>query len=353
MTSARLSIIPEFQDKISLLNATEIFDIQQNEIVNKRNNSAVIFKGIKTSSGIQTAALKSLQGITTWILDEAEELVDEKEFDKIDLSIRQKGLQNRVILILNPTTKSHWIYERFFNNKGIADGFTGIKDDTTYIHTTYLDNIINLDDSFINQVEKIKINNPAKYRHVVMGGWLNVAEGVIFTNWTTGEFDTSLPYCYGQDYGFAIDPTTLVKVAVDNKIMKIYVDECYYNRNAMSTDDIFNANKAHIHHPSDLIIADSAEPRLIDELRRKGLNIKPCEKGAGSITAGISTMQNYQIVVSERSSNIRKELSNYCWNDKKAGIPIDDYNHTIDPIRYAIKNLTQTSISLPKHLIRR
>ena len=112
MTSARLSIIPEFQDKINLLNADAHFDIQQNEIVNRLNNSAVLFKGIKTSSGIQTAALKSLQGITTWILDEAEELIDEELFDKIDLSVRQKGIQNRIIIILNPTTKTHWIYTR-------------------------------------------------------------------------------------------------------------------------------------------------------------------------------------------------------------------------------------------------
>ena len=167
-------------------------------------------------------------------------------------------------------------------------------------------------------------------------------EGAIFTNWEVGQFDTSLPYCYGQDYGFSVDPTTLVKVAVDNKNMKMYVDECFYSRNAMSTDDIYLANKAHIQHYSDLIIADSAEPRLIDELKRKGLNIRPCEKGAGSVTAGISLMQNYQIVITERSNNIRKELSNYCWNDKKAGIPIDDYNHLIDPIRYALQSMTRT-----------
>ena len=353
MTSARLSIIPEFQDKINLLNADAHFDIQQNEIVNRLNNSAVLFKGIKTSSGIQTAALKSLQGITTWILDEAEELIDEELFDKIDLSVRQKGIQNRIILILNPTTKTHWIYTRFFEQRGINEGYTGINGDATYIHTTYLDNYDNLDYSFISQVEKIKETNSHKYKHVIMGGWLDAAEGVIFTNWTTGEFDTSLPYCYGQDFGFAIDPTTLVKVAVDKKNKKIFVDECFYNKNQLGTEAIFELNKAHIHKPSDLIIADSAEPRLIDELRRKGLNIKPCVKGQGSVTAGITQMQDYQIVVTERSSNIRKELSNYCWNDKKAGIPIDDYNHTIDPIRYTLKELTQTALSLPKHFANR
>jgi phage terminase large subunit len=353
MTSARLSIIPEFEDKINLLNATEHFDVQQNEIVNKLNNSAVLFKGIKTSSGIQTAALKSLQGITTWILDEAEELIDEELFDKIDLSVRQKGIQNRIILILNPTTKEHWIYTRFFEQKGINEGFTGIIGDTTYIHTTYLDNINNLDESFINQVEKIKHTNEFKYKHVIMGGWLDAAEGVIFTNWTTGEFDNSLPYCYGQDYGFSVDPTTLVKVAVDKKNKKIYVDECFYNKNQLGTDTIFELNKTHIHNPSDLIIADSAEPRLIDELRRKGLNIRGAIKGQGSVTAGITQMQDYQIIVTERSSNTRKEISNYCWSDKKAGIPIDDYNHILDPIRYTLKELTQSALSLPKHFANR
>ncbi len=353
MTSARLSIIPEFEDKINLLNATEHFDVQQNEIVNKLNNSAVLFKGIKTSSGIQTAALKSLQGITTWILDEAEELIDEELFDKIDLSVRQKGIQNRIILILNPTTKEHWIYTRFFEQKGINEGFTGIIGDTTYIHTTYLDNINNLDESFINQVEKIKHTNEFKYKHVIMGGWLDAAEGVIFTNWTTGEFDNSLPYCYGQDYGFSVDPTTLVKVAVDKKNKKIYVDECFYNKNQLGTEAIYELNKTHIHNPSDLIIADSAEPRLIDELRRKGLNIRGAIKGQGSVTAGITQMQDYQIIVTERSSNTRKELSNYCWNDKKAGIPIDDYNHILDPIRYTLKELTQSALSLPKHFANR
>lgn len=87
----------------------DYFDINKTEIINKISKSEIIFRGIKTSSGDNTANLKSLQGVTTWILDEAEELTDESTFDKIDLSIRQKGKQNRVILILNPSTKEHWI----------------------------------------------------------------------------------------------------------------------------------------------------------------------------------------------------------------------------------------------------
>jgi PBSX family phage terminase large subunit len=204
------------------------------------------------------------------------------------------------------------------------------------------------------QIQDIESRQGNQYWWQVYGsGQRANREGAIFTNWITGEFDNSLPYCYGQDYGFSVDPTTLVRVAVDKKAKKIYVDECFYNKNQLGTEAIYELNKAHLLKPSDLIIADSAEPRLIDELRRKGLNIRGAIKGQGSVTAGITQMQDYQIIVTERSSNARKELSNYCWSDKKAGIPIDDYIQTLDPIRYTLKELTQTALSLPKHFANR
>ena len=113
MASAHISIIPEFIEKLEELDRVEDFHITKDEITNLHTGSKIIFKGIKTSSGDQTANLKSLQGVTTWVLDEAEELVHEDIFDKIDLSIRAKNKDNRVILILNPTTKEHFIYQRF------------------------------------------------------------------------------------------------------------------------------------------------------------------------------------------------------------------------------------------------
>ena len=106
MASAHLSIVPEYQQKIELLNASSHFNINKTEITNNLTNSDVVFRGIKTSSGDQTANLKSLQGVTTWVVDEAEEMKDENIFDTIDLSIRQNNIQNRVILILNPTSFS-------------------------------------------------------------------------------------------------------------------------------------------------------------------------------------------------------------------------------------------------------
>ena len=265
MTSAHLSIIPEFQEKIDLMELNDYFTITKNEITNIQSGSEIIFRGIKTSSGDQTANLKSLQGVTTWILDEAEELTDETTFDKINLSIRQKGKQNRVILILNPSTKEHWIYKRFFEAEGVTEGFNGIKGNTTYIHTTYLDNIENLDSSFIDEIERIKTTNPKKYNHVILGGWLDKAEGVVFTNWEFGAFNPdNIQTSYGQDYGYSVDPTTLTEVAIDKKQKIIYVKECFY-KTKLTTSEIFNLNKNYANRS--LIIGDNAEGRLIDELK--------------------------------------------------------------------------------------
>ena len=136
LRAAGISIIPEFIEKLEMLNVIDNFRITKDEIINKGNNSKIIFRGIKTSSGDQTANLKSLQGITTWVMDEAEELNNEDIFDKIDLSVRNKAQDNRVILILNPSTKEHFIYKRWFEGRGVEAGSNTTKEDTTYIHTT-------------------------------------------------------------------------------------------------------------------------------------------------------------------------------------------------------------------------
>ena len=186
------------------------------------------------------------------------------------------------------------------------------------------------------QIQDIESRKDKDYWWKIYGcGERATREGAIFTNWQIGTFDTSLPYAYGQDYGFTIDPTTLVKVAVDDKLKIIYCDELLYSTEAMGLDSIYKANKELISKPTDIIIADSAEPRLIDDLKRKGLNIQGCEKGQGSVSAGISKMQDYKIVITERSHNTKKELSNYVWNDRKSGIPVDAFNHIIDSIRYS------------------
>lgn len=229
LTSAYISIIPEFIDKLEQFGSIEHFHITKDEILNKKTGSKIIFRGIKTSSGDQTANLKSLQGITTWVVDEAEELTDEQKFDTIDLSVREKGLHNRVILILNPTTKEHFIYRRFFEDAGVQEGSNTTKGNTTYIHTTYIDNIDNLSKSYIEQIAQMRERRPEKYKQQMLGAWLNKAEGVIFDNWTIGEFKRKGVSVWGQDYGFAADPTTLIETNIDTSTKTIYLKECVYH----------------------------------------------------------------------------------------------------------------------------
>jgi len=333
LTSAYISIIPEFIDKLEQFGSIADFHITKDEILNKKTGSKIIFRGIKTSSGDQTANLKSLQGITTWVVDEAEELVDEQKFDTIDLSVRQQGKPNRIILILNPTTKEHFIYRRFFEDRGVQEGSNTTKENTTYIHTTYQDNIDNLSKSYIDQIEQMKIRRPEKYKQQMLGSWLNKAEGVIFNNWSVGEFKHIGTSVWGQDYGFAADPSTLVEVNIDSSNKRIYLKECFYLQR-LTTSQIAQLNLKHAREG--LIIGDSAEPRLLSEIKAKGCNVRPSIKGQGSVTYGISLLQDYDIVVSPDSTNLIKELNNYRWLERKSNTPIDKYNHLIDAVRYAV-----------------
>ena len=332
MTSAHLSIIPEFLEKIGLLGFDEVFSINKKEVVNSKNNSDILFRGIRTSAGNQTASLKSLQGISTWVLDEAEELVDENIFDTIDLSIREKGIHNRVVLILNPVTKEHWIYKRFFEDKGIEGGFNGFKDNVCYIHTNYRDNKENLSQSFLERIKSIKHRNFKKYQHKILGGWLDKAEGVVFENWSIGEFNPDgLQTSCGMDFGFSVDPDSLTEVAIDKRKRKIYLKEHIY-KNGLKSNELAKIILDKVGQT--LIIGDSAEPRLIADLRHLGVNIKPVKKG--TIESGITRMQDYELVITPESTNIAKELNNYIYADKGSKLYVDNYNHAIDGVRYNV-----------------
>jgi phage terminase large subunit len=334
MSSASMSIIPEFLEKIDLMGVQDNFTVTKYDIKNKATGSFIYFSGIKTASGDQTAKLKSISGINTFVLDEAEELIDEESFDKIDYSIRSKDAKNRVLLILNPTTKEHWIYQRFFQNRGIPDGFNGTRDNVTYIHTDYRDNIQHLSDSFIKQVGDMKIRRPDKYKHQILGGWLQKAEGVVFTDWQIGKFNSEVPMrCFGLDLGFSRDESVLTEVSVDKSRKIIWVKEHFYKK-GLVTSNIYDLCLRHA--GKELIVVDSSEPRLIAELKTRGLNVTPTIKKKGSIVSGIALMQDYNINLD--GENLVKEFNNYVW-DIRGVKPRDSYNHGVDSMRYAIEYL--------------
>lgn len=189
MASAGMSIIPEFLDKVQLDGTEAYFHKANNDVINTMTKSRVMFRGINTSSGNQTAKLKSIQGVTTFVVDEAEEWVNEEEFERVMLSIRQVGLQNRVIIIMNPCDSNHWVYQRFIKDTHKIVEYDGVPvqisthPNVLHIHTSYLDNIEFLSEQFMKEILDMKVKNPQRYAHIVMGQWADVAEGAVFKKW--------------------------------------------------------------------------------------------------------------------------------------------------------------------------
>ena len=344
LTSAQISIIPEFEEKLDLLGVRTLFDVTAKEIIYRATGSDIIFSGIKTSSGNQTARLKSIPGLNIFIIEEAEEFVSEIDFDIIDLSIRNQTAPNLVVIVMNPPTAEHWVWKRWLENSHRMEAIDGVQvpisthPDITHIHTTYLDNRRNLPASYLDQIGKIKAGNPDKYAHQIIGAWRTQAEGVIFENWTEGEFDASLPHAYGLDFGYYPDPTALVKIAVDSKRKRLYLQELIYDYK-LGTAQIIEQVRQAVDSPRALIVADSAEKRTIADMANARLNVIPAVKGPDSVRAGLVKMQDYEIIVAPGGHNLKKELNNYVWNDKKSTTPVDDYNHLIDAARYAFMRL--------------
>ena len=222
MVSAHMSIIPEMLEKVELDGTIKYFHATKTDIHNKRSKGSIMFRGIKTSSGNQTAKLKSIHGITTFVCDEAEEWTDESDFDKIMLSIRQKGIQNRIIIIMNPTDSNHFIYQKYIRDTHKLVEIDGVQvqisthPNVLHIHTTYLDNIEHLSDEFLNEVRRMKEENPEKYAHTVIGRWSDVAEGAIYKKWGVVKRmpDGIQKIALGVDFGFSNDFTAIVMCGV-------------------------------------------------------------------------------------------------------------------------------------------
>lgn len=166
-------------------------------------------------------------------------------------------------------------------------------------------------------------------------------DGLIYTDWRIGEFDKTLPYRFGLDFGFSNDPDAMVKIAVDEKRGIIYAHEEMYN-NGQSTDQLIRMLKA-IVRGRDLILADSAEPRLINDMR-KHFNMQATKKW--KIVERIKKVQSYQIIVTATSKNLITELENYTWHDKKSETPIDAFNHLLDALGYALTGMSNFSFSI-------
>ena len=376
MVAANLSIIPEFYEKIELLGVEDDFETVGDTITNKSTGSKIIFKGIKTSTGNQTAALKSINGLTCWVMDEAEELVDETIFDKIDASIRSMHAHNEVILVYNAPYKTHWIYKRFYEKRGVTDVFNGVIDDTQYIYTTYLDNKPNLSESYLKMAEKCKIEDVEKYEHVYLGQFASHAKGLVYKHWQhikEVEIPKHLESWYAIDFGFSNSKNAIVRCYYDKDNNTMYYHEVDYVTERQPKDILmllredyitkytllyedngveyavkdkaingvnvydFVDNPKLLDAPDDVrnllqpvvykmlttidcdVICDSARPEAIRYLAENGVKSYPCIKGKGSIKSQISMMKDVEIYYTRESVNIAWELGKYSYPTKKDG----------------------------------
>jgi phage terminase large subunit len=247
MTSAEKSIIPEFLDKIEREQIQEFFIITKDKIINSLTGSEIMFAGVKTSSGNQTANLKSIEGITTFIMDEAEEWVDEEAFDKLVLTVRKVGIQNRVVIVMNPCNRQHFIYKKFIENTHKIVDYYGypvevsIDPRVCHIHTTYHNFKHYLNKDFLENIEYLESNDTLDFGYAVIGQWRTNAAGLMYSNLMLEDFRITPEYVRDnnlitlsmtdlKDMGTDTLASVVVAIGLDNRA---YIVDIIYN-----TDDM-------------------------------------------------------------------------------------------------------------------
>lgn len=300
--------------------------------------------GFRKSSGDQKSKLKSLASYNCVIIEEADE-IPEEDFMQLDDSLRTIKGDIKIILLLNPPAKTHWIIQRWF--RLLPSEQAGYYDyelkaeiaDTTLIRSDYKDNIQNIAPQSITQYEIYRETKPNHYWNVIKGLVPETVTGKIFNNWQIIE---EVPHearlvRYGLDFGYSNDPTAIVAIYYHNG--GYILDEKTYIKglsNKQIADTLSNL-------PPALVVADSAEPKSIDEIRGYGINIIPSQKGQGSVNQGIQYVQEQRISITSRSTNGIKEYDNYAWKTDKDGnmlnVPGSGWDHFTDAIRYAMESL--------------
>ena len=353
MDSAQDSVIPEFKDKIERMQVSSHFVEWKTSVQNKGTGGKVLFRGLKQGSKNQVAKMKSLFGIKVWVLDEAQELTDEATFDTVDNSIREADATCEVWLVLNPGDMDHWIIRRFFTEKGLEVGFNGIHDGVEYIHTTYLDNLKNLDQGFIDKAEKLKVTNPEKYEHEFLGMPRVRKAGLIYPRWeqiAPEEYPQHLDQWYGNDWGYGGDPNALIRMCYDAQTQTIYLWEVCCTQ--LIPSDVFKAIKADAETigyelENCLVYCDPARPDNITELRRRGVS---AVKAVNRDKAGrISYLKGFK--VKYVGDTIHREVRVYSWQPHPQDLerftdkPQDGNDHCMDAVSYgAVTHLRRLCI---------
>ena len=303
--------------------------------------------GFRKSSGEQKAKLKSLANYNCVIIEEADE-ISEEDFIQLDDSLRTVKSDIRIMLMLNAPPRSHWIIKRWFDLDAteVQDFYIPkLKEtatDTLFIRTSYLDNIVNLAPQSVLKYEEYKATKPNHYWNMIKGYVPEVLVGKIYSNWQEIAF---VPHearlvRRGLDFGYSSDPAAVTAIYEYNGGY-IFDEEVYST--GLSNKSLADIILSQPENPKVLVIADSAEPKSIDEIATYGVNVIGAEKGADSITYGISWVQAQKISYTARSKNLKREYENYCWMINKDGdqlsTPKSTANHALDSIRYALVSI--------------
>lgn len=307
------------------------------EIAYLPTGQKILFRGLDDPLKVTSITVEVGSLCRLWI-EEAYEITSEDAFNRLDESIRGQlppGMYHQVVLTFNPWSDRHWLKKRFFDEEN---------PNVLAITTNYLCNEF-LSESDLVLFEEMK-KNPRRYKTAGLGEW-GIVEGLVFENWEERAFDVNevskcpnVKSAFGMDFGYVNDPSTLFCGLVDTVAREIYVFDEMYEK-GMSNEDIIT-RVTDLGYSKERIKADSAEPKSIAYLRKNGLrNIRAAKKGPDSIRAGIALIQDYKIIIHPRCVNFITEISSYTWDkdkfDNMVNKPIDDFNHLMDAMRYAME----------------
>ena len=332
---------------INTLGVQDYWSVKESplEIIYIPTGQKILFRGLDDPLKVTSITVETGNLCWAWI-EEAYEINKEQDFNMLDESIRgtvEEPLYKQITLTFNPWNERHWLKKRFFD----------VEDENIMAKTTnYMCNEW-LDDSDKKLFEDMKKNNPRRYQVAGLGNW-GIVEGLVYENWEEKGFDVNeiskrrgVKSAFGLDFGYTNDPSAFFCGLIDVANKEIYVfDEIYKNamKNRQIAEEIIRKG-----YGKERIVADSQEPKSIDELYDLGLKgIRKSRKGRDSINNGVQYIQDYKIIIHPRCVNFITEISNYMWDkdkfDNPINKPVDDFNHLMDAMRYALESYSKGPI---------
>ena len=333
-TTMRNSVFKLFKDVIESFKITHLTRIKESDMsITLPNGSEIIFVGLDNEE-----KLLSIAGITDVFIEEVYE-VPKEIVDQLNLRMRGKAPNQQIYMAFNPISAKHWLYD-------FCEGSTR-PESSIYSESTFRDNPF-LPDEYVKALEDMYRTNPNKARVFCDGNWGADVEGLVYKHHVLSDFDINelikqgLEVRVGIDWGF-VDPTTVVVSLFDKPKKEIYIIGEFYKRGA--TLEEIKDGIIQLGISKQKMYCDGAEPDKVDYLRRNGFNAVSAKKGAGSVKAGISFLQDMKIICHESCVNVAAELENYVYlKDKKTGQYKEesydhDFSHTMDALRYSYSDL--------------